>query len=407
MIKHVFLVIIALFAIDIVGSVSAEGRDADAEISTYIFENLPRYLEPVELHLSVPSISTIGNKKRYIYDFDLSVIPRMSIYGLVREEGPFAIVVQTLSPSDDLNISGILDILIGQDSSEAGVNFSQDFSIIGRPLNDFGRIALIAGEEETELRISQYRDEATARAIAEMNEEIAKQLEEERAAGEARLRDERTRWAEALLNLKSEHAEHRGKIIAEQRQQISELQTGLATERQSVERQLATAQDLILMRSELDGAIEKIAQQDAAAISTFEQMRQHRIKFLQALPSTFAGVVDCKDNSNPDNRKMSAIEFDIDETYSSGFAATFYIDNSRDVWHGPKLGEIAIRNEIIDFPLTMDFAVDKINGYNGAVVPEGFQLKLQSDGRLVGAANLPVNWNGTTSEWTCEFRMSG
>ncbi len=121
--------------------------------------------------------------------------------------------------------------------------------------------ALAEAETEGQRRVEEARRrynaelaELTAEReprIAEARAELQRLLAVEQEKADAALADAREEAATELEELRAEHAAKRGALIEAQRQEMAELETALATERQSLQRQVETADETIALQQRL------------------------------------------------------------------------------------------------------------------------------------------------------------
>ncbi len=387
----------------------AQPAPDQAQMLAAVSEAFPAYLKVDDLVLAAPSVSESGGRRREIYKFDVAVSGRVPLFSIVREVGPFVIVVPTLSPGESLRFTGVLDSTLIDGRRDVAVGLDQDIAAPGRPLDRFGRPALIAGDPQTQARLAQVSAGVEAEMLAEARRETEARLQALRTEGEARLQAERARNAADLLDIIAAHAEKRGALIAEQRQQISELETGLAIERQNLERQVAAAENVQQLQARLAASLGEIAAAEAAAINRFTEMRRQRVRLLDALPKSWAGDVTCVDDANANNRTSATLEIVFDRVLASGFPAGFRPNSiGRNSFQVP--GVVAILDDTIAFPLHLKFTARGLNNRrDDAVIPDSFSLTLSADGRMRGSEKMAIRWDRAreASLSTCSFELSG
>lgn len=385
-------------------SVYAQTPDAptEAEVLAIISSEVPDYFEVSDLALSAPSTSGAAGRMRFIYSFGLGISAKEQLYSITREIGPFAIVLPTIGEGDLQRISGVLDMSKIDEAWTSGVSIEQDIEKFGLPIDQFGQPVLIAGDPETETRLAQLRAEKISQAAELVRTEIAAEEAELRAVASENLAAERAKNAAEILEIIADHATRRGNLIATQRQQIAELETGLAIERQNLLRQVNAAQEVLALQNALLASLATIAAIDAEALEAFTNMRAERLRLLDALPKRWAGIVNCADNNAPEKTITRTIEIEVQSVQSSGFSIRVEVDRSG------SSGQISILDDVIAFPMRLGFSIPGADrSRNG--IPDSFVLELSSDGKMKGTAPYQVMWSGDTlsSQLTCAFEISG
>ncbi len=216
------------------------------------------------------------------------------------------------------------------------------------------------------------------------------------AAARAQLAAEQTAEIETLT---AAHAAARGQLIATQRQAIAELETGLATERQSLERQLESALDVIALQQSLTAAlIERSAGSDAL-LAAFEAARRAKQEFFARLPTEWIGTVMCADTAGngPYKEWSTKTDFSIESIQSEGMIVRL----------GKPYGGDAIFSvigESFTFPLEFDVVWFEVR-YNTGLY-DSFRMVISQDGQMTGSSAFDLNQDGRTTNVTCNFRFS-
>lgn len=378
------------------------------ELLGSVSAHLPPFLRADDLALAKPSISESGGHKRLIYKFDVAISATEPLFFKTREVGPFAIVIPTMQQDSTLRLTGLLDLTFKDGDWNTGISLDQDLEKLGRPIDRFGLLALISGDPESEAKVALLRGEVEAAALKALGLEINAKIAELRTAGEAQVLAERQRGAAELLAVIADHATKRGSLIAKQRQQIAELETGLAAERQSLTRQVAAAEDVRQLQTRLQGALQIITVNELASLAAFTKLRSERLRFLDALPKEWTGIVQCTDDSNPLNTKSTPLTIGFGRVLASGFSADFYPRNNSK--SGGWDGAIVIEDKAFVFPLHLKFSAPGLNGSRGnRLLPDNFSLELSADGMMHGTEPMMVKWSKSSIALptTCIFDLSG
>lgn len=249
---------------------------------------------------------------------------------------------------------------------------------------------------------ARYREELArltsdnAPLIAEAKAERERLLADERAATTAALRTLQDEAAAELDRLRGEHATARGTLIAQQTQELAEIETGLAIHRRSLERQLEDAQEVIALQQQLTAALEARDLGAVPLFEAFEAVRRQKTDFLARVPKEWRGTMDCRDTGGKGIFESSRIVgLELTSVLPEGFGAQFDRSNAR--W-----AEFMIADGGFAFPLGFRVTMEKDEEFEA----NQFEVRIEQDGQLVG--DLVKNWtiDGVTVNVTCRLRMS-
>ncbi|SHK69834.1 hypothetical protein SAMN05444000_1781, partial [Shimia gijangensis] len=322
--------------------------------------------------------------------FSASAVTRENLYSSVRNAVPFIIVVPTLEKSGMLRISGVIDSVRNDDTWRVNIKISNDIKRFGMPKSHFPAPTLVAGSPEAEEKLALVKAEAETDLVSQAQAEIDETLAKLRTAGEEQVSMEGAKNAAELLEVIAEHSEKRGKLIAEQTAQISELETGFAIRRQQVLRQIKQAEELKALQAKLATLSSEIAANEIAAVNALEKGRVHRSKLVGQLPKKWNGTVRCVNDANSSQTVSYAMGFGLDGVNASGFTAKFWLRSKKETNFS---GSASILSETISFPLDVRIAVGGTERYGLWRVPTGFTLQMTADGRLSGKEKMDIRWN--------------
>jgi len=295
--------------------------------------------------------------------------------------------VQALRAADDAELnrmkadhsSAMADLEITQSGELAALTAAQ-----AKALAD----ARAAGEQELATLTGTYRT-----ALADLKSGNEPQVAEARAGRERLLAAEKDATDKALAALRDKaaadldalraaHAKARGELIAQQQQELAEIETKLATEKRSLQRQLDTSQEVIALQKSLLASMAEINTADAAIVNAFAAARESRQQALSTFPKQWSGNVECTQPEGSRPPFSSTVAMVVTEVHDNGFSTNF-------IWGGRDHGttaEIVLDQDRIDFPLKFSFATsERIDIGTG----ETFRLSVVSgeittEGRMIG-----------------------
>jgi hypothetical protein len=193
------------------------------------------------------------------------------------------------------------------------------------------RAALIAFQAEElfglETSHAEARSAVLARQAAELAElqasdaERARQLTEARQQTAEALRAAQDEGDAELEALRAAHAERRGELITRQRQELAELETGLATERASLQRRLEAATDVVALQEALKAALAVRYQTSSQILEAIEQSIAARRAVISGLPTNWVGEISCRERGGAERSWRNSFYMRITEFRSDGFGA--------------------------------------------------------------------------------------
>jgi hypothetical protein len=245
--------------------------------------------------------------------------------------------------------------------------------------------------------------------VAEARAALAALLAEEQEAANAALVAQRAEATAELERLRREHAARRGVLIEEQRQQIAELATALATERQSLVRQVETADETILLQQRLLASLTERAAGSDAVLAAFNQAREARQAFFARLPQNWSGQVRCEAEQPEIYSYTGPVSIGLSDSASTT-GRVGIIEMSNSVWGSrgshPSLS-LVLLDDGLTFPLTMRARITPWNNY--ATFPldlfSVIDLTVSQDGRMQGATTQPVTVDQVSRDVTCTFLL--
>ena len=241
--------------------------------------------------------------------------------------------------------------------------------------------------------------------IAEARAALEVLLADEQEKADAKLAAERKDAAAELERLRAEHAARRGELIEKQRQEMAELETALATERQSLQRQVETADETIALQQRLLASLNQRAAGADAVLAAFNKAREARLAFFGRLPKDWTGQVRCESVQPGVYSYTGPVSVRL-EGSTSTTGRTGAINMTEDIRYadrGPGLS-LALLDDGLTFPLGMRA---RING-RGSFPLDVFSvvdITISQDGRMQGAATRPVTVDQVSREVTCTFLL--
>ncbi|MDU8927694.1 hypothetical protein RXV86_09895 [Alisedimentitalea sp. MJ-SS2] len=386
-----------------------------SELQKLVQNELPPYWAISKFTVGEPEKNVTGDKNRQIFRAELQIATRENLYAPLEQVGPFQLVVDTLAREDTVDLHAVIDLTWQSGAWKSGISLSHDTQAFGLPLKRFDLPPLIVGSPEAEKKLKQVSDARLIEEAATLGRQSAKALERVRETGRkqqdalkqqiaADLRAEREHAAAELLKIVTEHAKTRGELIVRQRQQISELETGLAVERQALARQVEMATDIKQNQNALARLLGGIALADKAALATFQKMREDRIAQLDKLPKNWHGQVNCTAKEDPNLRFDRRVELQFDEVLSNGFRASLWV-NRGSQYDNATPAEVVLVSDVLTPPLKFRFVAPHAIKLRDPV-PPAFVLSLAEDGTLEGDQPMQARINRKDREVQCSFSLS-
>lgn len=222
------------------------------------------------------------------------------------------------------------------------------------------------------------------------------------------LADEQAKADAALDALRAEHAARRGEVIETQRQELAELETRLATERVSLQRQLETAQDTITLQQELLAAMEARAAGAEQVLAAFNAARETRRTFYARLPKDWSGQVVCRTQDNSYNVTWP-VSFLFDEFTTTGF--TGLVSLAKEVEN--RLGSgfhltLTAADETLSLPMTMRAQSGSTSTNKTAEIIRflgSYDITVSPDGLMTSSFDRPVSVENVRKVATCNMRL--
>lgn len=180
------------------------------------------------------------------------------------------------------------------------------------------RVAALRARQAEELARLSSGDAERERQLAAYRQTTEQALDALRSAAEA-----------DIDALRAEHARRRGELIATQQQELAEIETRLATERRSLQRQLEAARDVVQLRTALAAVLAERDRQVATMARDLEAGIRARTAIFAALPQHWGGVGRCQPQPDNGQRFQSSIALEISQRGSNGFQ--FQIRDEHDI----------------------------------------------------------------------------
>jgi hypothetical protein len=235
-----------------------------------------------------------------------------------------------------------------------------------------------------------------AEAKAEREEALAAERENTRAALQT-LREEQ---AAEIETLKSEHAARRGELIETQRQQLAELETRLGTERQSLQRQLEMAEDVITLQSDLVAALDERGDTVQTLLGAFDAEQQRRTAFFARLEKEWFGTVRCDEIEGQGRSWDNTAKIQIDDQrLSDGF--TGYITEGDDY----ERISTSLNQDSPTIPANLTLVVDEDERTPWSNA-KSLDMTIDAVGRMVLKSQLNWNIDNVTVPVDCTWRVS-
>lgn len=269
--------------------------------------------------------------------------------------------------------------------------------------------ALAAAEAEGTRSVARLREHyETQRAkLTEGNEPTLKQARAERETllateqeeTQKALSEARDVGTKKLETLRAKHAKRRGAMIETQRQEMAELETKLATERASLERQVEAGEEVVRLQGQLSTLLEERALGAARQMDAFEAAREARVDFFARLPRNWSGQVRCisDDGKIVDDTSPIAINFQGFTSNGVNAGVQWKPDSFR---HGEKTSLVFI-DEALSFPLRMH-----LHMAGKGWVPRNLEVSISQDGRMNGKQKQQWTIDKRPVDGTCTFQLA-
>jgi len=195
--------------------------------------------------------------------------------------------------------------------------------------------------------------------------------------------------------LRAGHAKARGELIAQQQQELAEIETKLATERRSLQRQLDTSLEVIALQKSLTSALAERQAGSETLLAAFEAARKSRRDFIARLPTEWAGTVKCTENGGEKRVWRWTSSLTIQSVQSEGFTGRIHEKNS-----GSDI-TFVLSHDALSFPLAFHAAVISRSG-----VTKSIDFALTSSGKFVGQGSVTWNMDNREVAVSCEYELS-
>lgn len=242
--------------------------------------------------------------------------------------------------------------------------------------------------------------------IAEVRAELEELLAAEQEKANAALADAREASAAELEELRAEHAAKRGALIEAQRQEMAELETALAIERQSLQRQVETADETIALQQRLLASLTERAEGTDGVLAEFNAAREARRAFFARLPENWSGQVRCEAEDPAVYNYTGPMSVSLSDSASTMGRAGI-IGTMNAVWDSrssPPSISLVLLNDGLTFPVSMRARVA-----GRAMFPfeshDVIDLTITQDGRMEGAATRPLTVDRVSRDVTCTFLL--
>ncbi|MGQ0566099.1 MAG: hypothetical protein ACT4OK_13660 [Gemmobacter sp.] len=240
--------------------------------------------------------------------------------------------------------------------------------------------------------------ESTAPLIAEAKTERERLLAAEREAAAAALREAREAASRELDTLAADHARTRGALIATQTQELAEIETGLALERRSLERQLENAQEVIALQKDLAAALTARDLGAGPLFEIFEAARRQKVEFLARIPKEWRGTMDCADTGGKGLLQSSRIvTLAVEGVSPEGMQVIFGGPGFRD-----DRAMFMISDKGFAFPIALRATMHR----DGMIEANEFDVLIHQDGQMLSEIVGDRDVNGVQVNVTCRMRLS-
>lgn len=288
-------------------------------------------------------------------------------------------------------------------------------------LESANEAALAEAEAEGARRLDEARRAYDTR-LAELTTEREPRVAEARAALEALLAEEQeaadaalaAQKAEAtaeLERLRSDHAARRGALIEEQRQQMAELETALATERQSLVRQVETADETIALQQRLLASLTERAAGSDAVLAAFNAAREARRAFFARLPSNWAGQVRCQAQEASGYSFTGPVSMILsDEPTTTGRSGGISNLESGEGYRNfnafPQIS-LVVMDDGLTFPLTLRARITPSSRNNSFPLDTftDIDFEVTQDGQMQGATTRSLTVDQVSRDVTCTYLL--
>jgi hypothetical protein len=452
-------------------SLSAGAQDSPnaKKLSNLVASDLLPYWEVS--NFKIVATSDIGDavSPRRAFRFEAEASPSADLYVRNAQEGPFDLVVPTVGADVSRMVYGVLDLSFKAGVWSGKTTVENPVSGLGQPLDLFVRPTLVLGEKETEKKLADLRSTAVAGAVSATEQEIARlgrnhetdlsklkreqsaavakaeaeaktrlekisatyrtklatlaqentplvteaQAEREKllavekeatATGLAALRHEAAKEMEAL---RAEQAKKRGDLIEQQRQELAIVETRLATELASLQKQLDMSEEIIALQQTLRASLEKRNIGSQELFVAFEKAIEQRTAFLSRIPKKWGGTLTCKYAGDQTTGQQGftlskPARMTINKTRSDGADISLWIDNTN---RGIP-GVVTWLGDAMAFPLHFNMIMKNSNRIEGYDVHLVTPVNLTQDGSLEGTFAAFLRYGSKKYPAECKIELS-
>lgn len=430
------------------GALSQESPDA-GKLTELLKAGLPPYWS-VD-NFEVVATSDVGNAvaPQRVFRFEAKTSPSANLFAKSASEGPYDLVVPTIQAEASRTLYGYLDLSYKAGVWSGPTTIENPVTGLGQPLDLFPRPTLVLGAKDTEAKLNDLRSTNVGAAVASIEQEIARlnsehkanlskltqenssAVAEARAEAEQRLATiqleyrtklaslkqendplvaeakadqekliaaEKEKTAEALAALREEaakelealkemHAEKRGELIEQQRQEMAVVETRLATELASLQKQLDTSQEIIALQQELRASLEKRNIGSQELFVAFEQAIEQRTQFLSRMPREWLGTLSCTvagdQATGQEGFTLSTpLVFKVEKVVSNGAEMGFAFSHSFAVVRSPAV--LNWSDQGMSFPLRFQMVGQNLVSLHGWEFQLISKLEVSQEGKILG-----------------------
>ena len=181
---------------------------------------------------------------------------------------------------------------------------------------------------------------------------------------------------------------------------MAELETMLATERASLERQVEAGEEVVRLQGQLSTLLEERALGAARQMDAFEAARKARVDFFARLPRNWSGQLRCLSDDGNTVDKNSTLIMSFEEFTANG------VNGVMDTAPGYAASTVAISvvyaDDALSFPI--HFRVQGTGARHN--VPETFEVAITQDGKMAGEQKLQCSVDERPVDVTCAFRLA-
>lgn len=235
--------------------------------------------------------------------------------------------------------------------------------------------------------------------VAEARAERERLLAAERELAAANMAELRAAQIAEIELLTSGHAAMRGELIVTQQQELAEIETRLATEQASLQRQLETANTVVELQTALVGVLAERQTSAALLLEAFDAERRSRLSLLSRLEGTWNGTVRCVETEGQQRVWDSVVRIYL-EANSNGFAGEI----QEEILSGGQDIHVVVMQESLSFPLELRAAIAG-DGTRWANV-KAIDLTIQPDGRVMGTGRTTWEVDNQPVDLLCSYQLS-